>query len=83
MELTKHEICEIEPSRAQRNVDELRATKERCYNMAMECAKNLKSSFSKVGACCSEHKFTRGYPDGLFHWISQSRIFRKAPKTEG
>ena len=27
VELTKHEICEIERSRAQRNVDELRATK--------------------------------------------------------
>jgi hypothetical protein len=28
VELTKHEICEIERSRAQRNVDELHAAKE-------------------------------------------------------
>jgi hypothetical protein len=28
VELTKHEICEIERSRAKRNVDELRAAKE-------------------------------------------------------
>ena len=48
VELTKHEICEIEPSRAQRNVDELRATKERCYDMAMECTKNLKRNFVHV-----------------------------------
>jgi hypothetical protein len=35
VELTKHEICEIERSRAQRNIDELRAAKEkmlRCSN---------------------------------------------------
>jgi predicted RNase H-like nuclease (RuvC/YqgF family) len=29
VELTKHEICKIERSRAQRNVDELRAAKEK------------------------------------------------------
>jgi hypothetical protein len=50
VELTKHEISEIERSRAQRNVDELHAAKEKCYDVAMECAKNLKNNFSKVGA---------------------------------
>jgi hypothetical protein len=50
VELTKHEICEIERSRAQRNVDELRTTKEKCYDVAMECAKNMKNRFSGVGA---------------------------------
>jgi hypothetical protein len=54
VELIKHEISEIERSRAQINVDELRAAKEKCYDMAMECAKNLKNSFSKVGAFSSE-----------------------------
>jgi hypothetical protein len=48
VELTKHEICKIERSRAQRNVDELRAAKEKCYGMAMECAKNLKKTFLKL-----------------------------------
>jgi hypothetical protein len=54
VELIQHEICGIERSRAQRNVDELRAAKEKCYNMAMECAKNLKNNFSKVGAFSSK-----------------------------
>jgi hypothetical protein len=36
MELTKHEIYEIERSRVQRNVDELRVAKEKCYNVAIE-----------------------------------------------
>jgi hypothetical protein len=30
VEVVKHEICEIERSRAQKNADELRASKERC-----------------------------------------------------
>ena len=37
--------------------------------MAMECAKNLKSSFSKVGAFSSEQKFICGDPDGVIQWI--------------
>jgi hypothetical protein len=70
VEMTKHEICEIERSRAQRNVDELRATKEKCYDVAMECAKNLKNNFSKVGAFSSEQKFIRGDPDEIIQWIN-------------
>jgi hypothetical protein len=36
VELVKHEICEIERSRAQKNVDELRAGKEKCYEISIE-----------------------------------------------
>jgi hypothetical protein len=43
VEVVKHEICEIERSRAQKNADELHAAKEKCYDMAMGCAKNLKN----------------------------------------
>ena len=39
VEVVKHEICEIERSRAQKNVDELHAAKEKCYEISMECAK--------------------------------------------
>ena len=70
VELMKHEICEIERSRAQRNVDELHAAKEKCFNVAMECAKNLKNRFSRVGAFSSEPKFIRGDPNGVIQWIS-------------
>ena len=37
--------------------------------MAMECAKNLKNNFSKVGAFSSEQKFICGDPDGVIQWI--------------
>ena len=66
----KHEICEIERSRAQKNCDELRASKEKCYEISLECAKKLKGSFARVGAYSSEQKFIRGDPDGVVQWIS-------------
>jgi hypothetical protein len=68
--VVKHEICEIERSRAQKNVDELRAVKEKCYEISMECAKNLKNSFSKIGAYSSEQKSICGNPDEVIQRIN-------------
>jgi hypothetical protein len=68
--VVKHETCEIERSRAQKNVDELHAAKENCYEISMECARNLKKSFSKVGSYSSEQKFIRGNPDEVIQWIN-------------
>jgi predicted RNase H-like nuclease (RuvC/YqgF family) len=65
VELTKHEISDIKCARVQKNVEELREAREKCYNVAMECAKNLKNSFSKAGAFSSEQKFIRGDLDGV------------------
>jgi restriction endonuclease S subunit len=70
VEEVKHEICEIKRSREQKNVYELRAAKEKCYEIAMECAKSLKISFSKVGAFSSQQKFIRGSPDEIIQWIN-------------
>jgi hypothetical protein len=70
VEVVKHEICEIERSRAQKNVDELHATNEKCYEISMECAKNLKNNFSKVGVYSSEQKFIHGNPDEVIQWIN-------------
>jgi predicted RNase H-like nuclease (RuvC/YqgF family) len=64
VEVVKHEICEIDRSRAQKNVDELRASKERCYEISLECARKLKGSFARVGAY-SKQRFIRGDPDGV------------------
>jgi hypothetical protein len=69
VEVVKHEICEIERSRAQKNVDELRAAKEKCYDMAVECAKNLNNNFSRVGVFSSEQKFICGDLNGVIQWI--------------
>jgi hypothetical protein len=68
--MAKHEISEIEKSRAQKNAKELRDSKERCYEISLECSKNLKNSFAKVEEYSSEQKFIRGGPDGVIQWIN-------------
>jgi alanine racemase len=50
VEQAKREISDTERLRVQKNVEELRQTKEECYNVAMECCNKLKNSFAKVGA---------------------------------
>jgi hypothetical protein len=67
----KQEISEMERSRVQRNVEELRDSKERCYETSLECTKKLKDSFAKVGAYSSEQKFIRGDPEGVIQWINE------------
>jgi hypothetical protein len=36
----------------------------------MDCAKNLKNNFSKVGAFSSEQNFIRGNPNEVIQWIN-------------
>jgi lipopolysaccharide biosynthesis regulator YciM len=67
----KQEISEMERSRVQKNVEELRNAKERCYETSIECAKKLRDSFAKVGAYSSEQKFIRGDPEGFIQWIGE------------
>ena len=69
--MVKHEISESEKSRAQKNVEELRDSKEKCYEISLGCAKTLKESFAKVGAYSSEQKFIRGDPDGVMQLTSE------------
>jgi chromosome segregation ATPase len=45
----KREISEWTSSRLQKNVEELRDSRERCYESSLDCAKKLKDSFVKVG----------------------------------
>jgi hypothetical protein len=70
VEVVKHEICEIERSREQKNADELRASKERCYEISLECARKLKDNLTRVGAYSSEQRFIRSDPDAVVQWIS-------------
>jgi hypothetical protein len=50
----------------------------------LECAKNLKNSFAKVGAYSSEQKFIRSDPDGVIQWISgEAEAFDKILSDQG
>jgi hypothetical protein len=70
VEVVKHEICEIERSRAQKNADELRASKERCYEISLECTRKLEDNFARVAAYSSKQRFICGDPDGVVQWIN-------------
>jgi hypothetical protein len=61
----------MERSRVQKNVEELRDSKERCYEISLECAKKLKNSFARVGVYSSEQKFICGDPEGVIDWIGE------------
>jgi predicted RNase H-like nuclease (RuvC/YqgF family) len=65
VEVVKHEICEIERSRAQKTTDELYASKERCYEISLECARKLKDNFARVGAYSFQQRFIHDNPDGV------------------
>jgi hypothetical protein len=50
-----HEISEWwKARRLEKNIEELRESKERCFEKSLDCVKILKNSFAKVGAYSSE-----------------------------
>jgi hypothetical protein len=64
------EISEWSKARLEENVEELRESKERCFEKSLDCVKKLKSIFAKVGAYSSEKNFIWGDPEGVIDWIS-------------
>jgi Ribonuclease G/E len=58
----KREISEQWANHLEKNVEELRASKERCYEKSIECVKKIKTSFANVGAYSSEENFVKGDP---------------------
>jgi hypothetical protein len=71
-EVTKasQEISEWLKARLEKNIEELRESKERYFEKSLDYMKKLKTSFSKVGAYSSEKNFIRGDPEGVIEWIS-------------
>jgi hypothetical protein len=70
LEETKREISEQWANHLEKNVEELRASKKRCYEKSIECVKKIRTSFASVGAFSSEENFIRGDPEGPIGWIS-------------
>jgi hypothetical protein len=67
----KQEISEWSNARLEKNVEELRESKERCSEKSLDCIRKLKTSLAKVGAYSSEEKFIRGDPEGVIDWIGE------------
>jgi hypothetical protein len=64
------QISEYWKNKLEKNVEELRESKEKCFEKSLDCVKKLKTSFSKVGAYSSEENCIRGDPEGVIEWIS-------------
>jgi hypothetical protein len=54
----------------QKTVEELRASKERCFEKSLGCVEKIKTSFANVSAYSNEDNFIRGDPEGVIEWIS-------------
>ena len=59
------EISEWSKTRLEKNAEELRESKERCFKKSLDCVRKLKNSFAKVGAYSSEENFIRGDSEGV------------------
>jgi hypothetical protein len=70
VEEAKREISEQWANHLEKNVEELRASKKRCYEKSIECVKKIKTSFASVGAFSTEENFIRGDAEGRVEWIS-------------
>jgi hypothetical protein len=64
------EINEYWKNYLDKNVEELRKSKERCFKKSLDCVKKLKTSFAKVGAYSTEENFVRGDTKGVVEWLS-------------
>jgi cell division septum initiation protein DivIVA len=58
----KREISEHWTNHLEKNVEQLRTSKERCFEKSMDCVKRIKTSFANVGAYSSE--------EGVIEWLS-------------
>jgi Ribonuclease G/E len=67
---TNQEISKYWKNYLEKNVEELRTSKERCFEKSLDYIKKIKSSFAKVGAYSTKENFIRGDPEGVVEWIS-------------
>jgi hypothetical protein len=68
--ISNQEISEYWKNYLEKNVEELCASKERCFEKSLDCVKKIKASFAKVGAYSTKENFIRGDPKGIVEWIS-------------
>jgi hypothetical protein len=64
------DISEYWKNYLEKTVEELRASKERCFEKSLSCMEKIKASFANMGAYSNEDNFIRGDPEGVIEWIS-------------
>jgi hypothetical protein len=61
------EISEYWKKHLEKNVEELRTSKERCFEKSLDCVKKIKTSFANVGTYSTEENFIQGDPKVLLN----------------
>jgi hypothetical protein len=64
------DISEYWKNYLEKTVEELHASKERCFKKSLGCVEKIKASFANVGAYSNKDNFIRGDPEGVIEWIS-------------
>jgi hypothetical protein len=78
------EISKYLKNHLEKNVKELRESKERCFEKSLDCVKKFKTSFANVGAYSAEENFIRGDPEGVIEWISgEAKAFEEILSDRG
>src|SRR5688572_12463943 len=68
----------------EKTVEELLASKERCFEKSLGCVEKIKASFANVGAYSNEDNFIRGDPEGVIEWISgEAEAFKEILSDRG
>jgi hypothetical protein len=77
-------ISEYWKNHLEKNVEELRTSKERCFEKSLEYVKKIKTSFANVDAYSSEENIIRGDPEGVIEWISgEAKAFEEILSDRG
>ena len=80
----KREISEQWENHLEKNVEELRASKKRCYEKSMACVQKIKTSFANIGAYSNEDNFIVGDPERPIEWIShEAEAFEEILNSRG
>jgi hypothetical protein len=78
------EASEYRKNYLEKTVEELRASKEICFEKSLGCVKKIKASFANVGAYSNEDNFIRGDPEGVIEWISgEAKTFEEILSYRG
>jgi Ribonuclease G/E len=78
------EASEYWKSYFEKTVEEVRASKERCFEKSLGYVKKIKASFTNVGAYSNKDNFILGDPEGVIEWISgEAEAFECGRTSQG
>jgi hypothetical protein len=80
----KREISDQRTKCLEKNIKELRISKEKCFEKSMDCVKRIKISFANIDAYSSEENFIMGDPEGPMGWTShEAKAFEEVLSGRG